>query len=466
MTRPARAAGGAPAAPVSVRIGGVLVAVVGLAGVAMRVNNALRYRTANGFDAVENVEYVRLLMHSWALPAPDAGWAMSHPPLFYYASAALWHALAAVGLGDAILVAIPLLSSAAGLATVAVAVALVWRWAPGDRLRSVIAGGLLLFLPVHVYMAAMVSEELLAALWMSLALLVAAPLCGTAGPDAPDDARLGRAAGVGGLVGLALLTKMTGVLAGVAVAGTWLLAARRTRAWGPALARCAVMGAVAGVVGGWFYVRNLVVHGYLYPQDLAVHEMMFAMPPGSRGLLDYLRFPLATFTDPQLLNADLLHSVWGGTWATVWFDGHRHFLPRSVGASRAGTIITVLALLPTAGFAAGAWRGLRRALRAPGGLDTLLLVLTGLVLAGYVAFTWRNPWYATVKGSYLLGLSVPFAFYASETLARWVRPGGARALAVWGLLGALVLVVAVTFTIGPVFVKLDGPGLPWQPVSG
>ena len=37
-----------------------------------------------------------------------------------------------------------------------------------------------------------------------------------------------------------------------------------------------------------------------------------------------------------LLNADLLHSVWGSTFATVWFDGHRYFLPVESAAVRRG----------------------------------------------------------------------------------------------------------------------------------
>jgi hypothetical protein len=305
----------------------------------------------------------------------------------------------------------------------------------------------------------MVGEELVVTLWMSLALVAAAPTLSNGDVSGPE---LGRAALVGLLGGLALLTKMTGVLVIAAVACAWAARAIHERAWRPAIAQCAVMAAVALAVGGWFYIRNLLVYGYVYPQDLAVHAKMFEMPPGARDLLDYLRLPLATFTDPQLLNPDLLRSIWGSTYDTVWYDGHRHFLARSVAVSRMGTVIALLALLPTAAFVAGVVRAVRRAWRAPGGLDTLLLGLVGLTLAGYVAFTWGNPWYTTVKGSYLLGLSVPFAVYASESVVRWTRPGGVRAVAIYGALAVLLVLVVATFTIGPFFVKLDGPGLPWR----
>jgi hypothetical protein len=35
------------------------------------------------------------------------------------------------------------------------------------------------------------------------------------------------------------------------------------------------------------------------------------MPPGQRWFADYLRMPLAIWTDPQAVNPDLLRSVWG-----------------------------------------------------------------------------------------------------------------------------------------------------------
>jgi hypothetical protein len=85
---------------------------------------------------------------------------------------------------------------------------------------------------------------------------------------------------------------------------------------------------IAVLVGGWFPARSLLTTGSPQPIGLPAHVGMLALPPGERGLGDYLRVPLATFRDPQLLNPDLLSSVWGSTYVTVWFDGHRYFLPR------------------------------------------------------------------------------------------------------------------------------------------
>ena len=235
---------------------------------------------------------------------------------------------------------------------------------------------------------------------------------------------------------------------------------RRARA----AACAAAVLVVALLAGGWFPARSLFATGSPQPIGLPAHVGMLALPPGERGLGDYLRVPLAVFRDPQLLNPDLLRSVWGSTFVTVWFDGHRYFLPReSRAVSRLGGVTLLLALLPTAAFAAGVARGARRLRRGQGAADLPLLLLTGLTLAGYAFYTWRNPWFAVVKGTSLLGLCLPFSFYASETLADWLR-GRHRRWLIAALL-ALAFCVALSCTFDLVFEKTEVSGLPWPPAG-
>ena len=427
---------------------GVLGALLVATGVGMRVNNALRFRAELGFDAAGNLQYLQHLQNSWSLPSPESMWSASHPPFFYYCAGAIWRGLRAVGFDDRLLPVLALVLSLLGLLTVVSVLVMVRKLAPGDDLRACLAGGLILFLPVHLYMSPMVGEEVLLSLLVSLVLLWAAWRM----PGAP---RLVDAGVIGLLCGLALLTKLSGILVAAAVAIAWALAAHRRGDWRSAAMPIALMGSVALAVGGWFYLHNWLSYGYFYPQDLAIHQTILELPPGERGVLDYLRIPLATWTDPQLLNPDLLRSVWGSTYATVYFDGHRHFLPNSDAASRLGGVILALALLPLAAFAVGFCRGFRRALAEPGGRDTLWVGMVVITLAGYVVFTWANPFFVTLKGSYLLVLCLPFALYASEVLAEWLRrPGlGAKAVAA-SLLAGMVLITA-GFSLGLVFDKRD-----------
>jgi len=434
--------------------------LLALAAVAIRLHNALRYPPDWGFDATFNWRYIYRLSQDWSLPPLEAGWSTSDPPLFYFVSAVALRALSALGARDAAVFVIPLLSALAGLAIVALAFSLTRRAAPADSLRSALAGLLLLYLPAHIQLSAMVNEGMLLALLTSVAVYTLALR-----DQRPARHPLAQPAAVGLASGLALLTKLSGALAILTGVATYAADGWRSGARARAGLRIAVLLAVSLAVGGWFHARVQAATGSLQPFALGPHAGMLSLPPGERGLADFLRVPLATFRDPQLLNPDLLRSVWGSTFVTVWFDGHRYFLPReSAAVTRLGTLTLALALLPTAAFCLGIARGARRCSRGGGALDLPLLLLCAGTLASYAWFTWRNPFFSVVKGTSLLGLCLPYAFYASETLAGWLRGRFARPVA--GLLLALAVCVALSGTFDLVFTKTEVSGLPWPPAEG
>jgi len=427
-----------------------LAAVV---AIAVRLHNASAYPADWGFDAASNWQYIHALTNSWRLPPVDAAWSTGDPPLYFYLCAAL---LRVAGPKPALL---PLLNALLGLGVVVAGMALVRRAAPADRSRTLLAGGLLLFLPAHIHMSAMVNEELLAALCTSLVLLaVARP--GLAAEPAPADLRRALWAGLAG--GLAMLAKPSGALAVAAAAGAYAWSGWRQRAPRRAALQLAALLGAALLVGGWFYARNQITRGAPLPFGLPAHALMFSMPPGERAWLDYVRIPLATFGDPQLLNPDLLRSVWGSTYAAVWFDAHRYFLPSDSEAVRhLGTLTLLLALLPTCAFVSGMAHGARRCLRGAGGADLPLLLLVLFTASAYALYTWRNPWFAVLKGTALLGLSLPYAYYASERLLAWARRGRLAALGVATCLAALALCAVLSCTFNGVFERRQVPGLQW-----
>ena len=111
-----------------------LLPVVGFAGLALalRVNNVLTYPADWGFDASFNWQYIDHLTRDWSLPHPAASWSTGDPPFFYYLSALVMRGCAALGSRGSVLVAVPLLGTAAGLGIVALAIALVRRVDPGN----------------------------------------------------------------------------------------------------------------------------------------------------------------------------------------------------------------------------------------------------------------------------------------------------------------------------------------------
>ncbi|MBW2666838.1 MAG: phospholipid carrier-dependent glycosyltransferase [Deltaproteobacteria bacterium] len=437
-------------------------------GAVVRTNNAFQYPPLWGFDARGNWQYVASLLSSWALPAPESGWSTGHPPLFYYLSACVGRLFS--GDRDVTVVAVRLMNSLAGLATAGLAAWLVHRSDPERPSRALLAAALLIFLPVQIMLSAMFTEEILVSFLIStvvvgLALGAADRGDAGAGPgpsDGPGEAWL---AMLGVMAGLACSTKLSGAL--VVLVATLTLA---IRGLDPVDLRrttrhLAIFGVPVLLFGGAYYARNWFEYGFVYPHGLGPHAVMQEMPPGSRELLDFFRFPLAVWTDPQLLSPDLLRSVWGSTYTTWWFDGIRKFLPVD-GAlvGTLGTAMLVLAVVPTAAGIAGLVSGVRRAFRRPDGLDTPLLLLVAATIAGYALFNWRNQVFATLKASYLLGLSVPFAYYTSEGLDRWMRRSTALRVGVLGALVALFVLTVLVFSYGLLFTKAQFAGIDWRQV--
>ena len=116
----------------------IALGVAAIAGLAIRLNNALVYPIDMGYDALGNWAYIELLLDSWRLPAPDQGWSTAHPPLFYYMAALVSHAVSGVvGVMSkpSSVQAIRLVTAASGLFGVWLAVHLVRRDSTADGER-------------------------------------------------------------------------------------------------------------------------------------------------------------------------------------------------------------------------------------------------------------------------------------------------------------------------------------------
>jgi type VI protein secretion system component VasK len=94
----------------------------------------------------------------------------------------------------------------------------------------------------------------------------------------------------------------------------------------------------------------------------------------------------------------------------------------------------------------------------------MLVLSVAITLAGYVLFTWRNPFFAVLKASFVLSLSVPFAYYTSEVLDDWMRRSDANRIAIWTVLTVLTVLISATFTFSELFWNMDHmskPGVVW-----
>ena len=309
------------------------------------VGLAISYSLANPLfeapDEVWHYEYVRWLDEGRGLPLPQdvgaAPWAQegSQPPLYYLAVAALvapvptdnaadvirYNPHAAVGNAEAfgnrnMLVhgradAWPwrgvtlaahlarffsvLLGAVTVFFTYLIATVALPRW----TLAAVLAAALVAFNPQFLFISASVSNDNLITAVATIGLWLCVWLV-----ERKERPALGWWVLLGGLVGAAALSKLSGLLlAGLALL-TLMIVARRQRSWRTLFASVLVVGVTAIAVAGWWYWRNWRLFG-----DPLALNVMFAVLPGRTAI-----------AGPAELVA-LAPGVWRSFWAVFgWFN--------------------------------------------------------------------------------------------------------------------------------------------------
>jgi 4-amino-4-deoxy-L-arabinose transferase-like glycosyltransferase len=330
--------------PMSQRTFIALASVMVALAAAVRLSNAFIYHPLQGYDAFGHFTYIWYVAETWRVPLSTSGWSFFHPPLYYFVMALIWKGLSGID---------PLLRLHVGMAFMGllslihawVCYVIVRRYFPGDRLIHLLAVGLMLFVPVHLYGAAFLGNEGLMAVLCSVSIL--ALLHALARPSASRGALLGLC------LGLAMLTKFTAFAVVVGAFGTLILqfVHRRTLRVGVRTVGTGVLVMLA--VCGWYYARNISLYGT--PFKLSRDEFMVqlienAQTRGERTLLEYITFDPLILADPQFprglplflpvpagaKRGPIIESVWTGIYANAWFDGFGGFAVPSIARSRGG----------------------------------------------------------------------------------------------------------------------------------
>jgi len=421
----------------------IAIAVVMVAaGVAVRVNNVAVFPLLHGYDGFGHFTYIWYMAENWRVPLSPAGWSFFHPPLYYAFMASIWKL--ASGTDPVLrLKAGTMVMAMLSLAHAWVSYVVVRRYFPGKWLIHLLAVGLMLFLPVHLYSVAFLGNEGLNASLCSLSLLALLWVL--------EKENWQRAALLGLLLGLAMLTKFSAL---AVVAGSFATLGLRMvlrRRWSGGLRTLVIVGSVMMMVCGWYYARNVSLYGT--PFKLSREEFMVAhventQPHAERGILDYITFDPMIFRRPEWprsfvpgeskgpggILVPVRNSVWTGMYVNAWFEGFGGgwVLPavtQSNLARHSGQALLVLGAVPSALVLLGLWTALAR-LRREGWDDTIVAMLfTFAAMVGiFIHGTRVVPIPASVKATYFIAIAVPFSFWFAlglERLGRW-RPGWPR----------------------------------------
>jgi 4-amino-4-deoxy-L-arabinose transferase-like glycosyltransferase len=370
-----------------------------------------------GFDASAHLEYIRYLQNHWALPLPDFGWETFQPPLYYGVSAIL---LSTLGLTVADVASGTVLRGLAmflGVAQFILIFLILRRLFPGQLGRPLVGLALAAFLPMNLYMAHYVTNEMLAATLATTALWLCFRLLPMEKMPATGCALLGLSLGLG------LLAKITCALlvpfTVVALAGKLIAQRSAPAVWWRTLG---LMLAVFLAVCGWYYAWIWLHCGSPFVGNWDANSRFHLWQDnGYHTAGDFTRFG-RSLVNPLFSGfngfADGIYSTLWGDGLCGGSDGGVTSPPWNYDLMGAGYF---LALLPTALVLLGATASVWHFIRRPTAPLFVLLGFAGTVGLALVFMNLKVPFYSEAKAFYGASALMPFCFFGAvgwEVLAR------------------------------------------------
>ncbi len=443
-----------------------------LLGVLLRVSMTFNYDPDWAYDAVHHWEVVTWIKEHGRIPAAEAMVEAYHPPLFYATAAGL----VKLGVQRPHMVWLSVGLGVLRLALIWAGLELCLR---RSRLARVVALTLAAVVSASVHIDGMIYPEAMSCFLLALAMVLFVPAFRRHGA-----ARWPWAVGVGVALGLALLTKISGLAVvgalGVAVGLEWLLLrrpwARRTADILPWVASLAVILCLCG----WYYQENMreydrpfvssfdlptqkmmVVESdkkpYLERRTLAYflgwNSLMYEYPFFPTGLIDFPRFFPVVVTSTFLDYWGYGYTGYQKAWSRKPARALRSFvelIPLSRATAGAGTAIFVATALA---WLAALVKQLRD--RDIGRLALVLVPLFTFLSAAHFATAFPVDGFGVAKGVYmtfgappLYGLFGVAVAWSVERPVRW--PLAVVLFAALGCVAAYSLCCRLGIPAGPV----------------
>ncbi len=433
-----------------------------LLGLVLRMTMVWRYNATWSYDSDEHWAVVRWIAEHGRLPSVETMLEAQHPPLFYVAAAALFKH----GVSRDHLV---WLSIACGM----IRLGLVWAglelYLPRNRLARAFALALAAVLPISVHVDGMVYSEAMSGMWLTAAMLMVPFIF-----RRPVSLRYLPASGLGLILGLAMLTKISAVAIIVSICmaalmelafsgGAWKERCKVLLPWSATLAVCII-------VCGWYFARNVRDHGtpFVTSFDLPTQHWVVAekqktpyldrrtlgyVVGWNKAMYDFPYYPSTMGQSPRFFPAAVASTFvdfWDYSFSGIdpntpspIFGGSRPLSTKVLAVSQyaivGGTAIFFATLV--------AWlcstpQTFRR--RDWGLLALLIMPLIAVIFALHFAIEYPIDNYGVVKGAYMIFAAPPLyglfglaAAWSLRTPVRW--PLFAT------LAGALWLVASYTF---------------------
>ena len=384
-----------------------------------------------GFDSMEHLKYIDYIQQHWSLPSPTEGFEMYHPPLYFFIAASIL-SFCKLSITDPASVAVlRALGAVFGIAQCVLVFLTLRLLLP---VRAALVGLMLAaFLPMHLYIAHYVTNEVLTATLATLTVYLCLRLLKNETP------RVAQCVFVGLALGATMLTKATGlVLVPIIIAA---ICAKHVQTGAPcaiSLRNLGLLIASCLAVCGWYYAHIWLKFGTpLLGNWDVISGFNWWQDPGYHTAADYLRFGRSLVTP-------LFSGFAGfadGMYSTLWGDGllggaSSVNAPWNLGPMLAGYL---WALVPAVLIVIGAGVAGVRFLRKPSAELFVLLALSVVVALGLGFMSLKVPSYAQAKAFYGLSALSSLCFLGAvgwETVTnKWkhFRFVIGTLLAVWAL---------------------------------
>lgn len=392
----------------------------------------------NAFD--DHYEPTLLIMQTGATPPKDACFQCYHPPVFYWISAIIGHIALSRGMTvPHMMKLLQFVCCFYGITTLGVCYLILKKF-PFSAFSAAIAFGAICFLPRHIYMSAMNSNDTISYLFVAISIyLTTVALEHRVAPWLLVILSM--------ILTLTVFTKYTAfaVLPAVLVGLVWAYRVRlivsRKQLW---LSILAALSLPLSILAG--YMASNIKHYHTpLPWNVSIYDPSMHRPRDPGGI-SFLSFTPWEDVAMPMLAPGKLHSFWTMIYSGMWFDTEPYFLSfldrnddwwqrynswyrgegpfpgknpsfsRLTMFAAAGLILlglVPLALLLIGCFLCvrGKWKRLFDTSPVHRASMSLFPVLLGFNIAGIIALTMRLPVYNAIKPSYLLNAMSAFMVF-------------------------------------------------------
>jgi len=295
----------------------IIILILLLAGVGLRLALFWYNPPRNAYD--DHFKPIALIVEQGKIPAKDACWECNQPFVFYVGSAGVVKLGEKLGLsGQQLLKVCQFLPCLYGLLTLPL-ILLILNKIPLSPFAKIVAFGVVCFLPRHIYMSAMHSNDTISYLFVALCILLLFTVVEKKFPWQ-------WAVGLSALLSLTIFTKYTALVVLPATGIVFLLVS----IWGTPISRkrgvCQLLLVLLVPLAflGPYMVDNYKKYHNPLPTNMEIKHMKLGFIPG--GGINYFDFKPWEVIKTPILSPENVKSFWTGIQGRMWFDMEPRFI--------------------------------------------------------------------------------------------------------------------------------------------